>query len=209
MEVAARSAGWRWRSVAVSPEPVGPFLVQFWPLYGVSSGSRTGDTWAALPPGPRVAGCRLEGTEPWAPGRSGVGVTAATAGRGRWGLGPLRGAVATPRSAGGLSAACLWGPGSDPGIPAEAQRLPHAQQPSPPHAPAPAPSRGSRRSLLGPAVPLEAAPWAARERTPVPQAALHLRTRGTDTPRSCPAAFSSCHQPAGLASTVFETPTQG
>lgn len=166
-------------------------------------------TWAALPPGPHVAGCHLEGTALWAPGSPGVGVTVATAGRVRWGLGPLRGAVATPRSAGRLSSACLWGPGSDPGIPAEPQRPPHARRPSAGHTLAPAPLRGSCRSLLGPVVPPEAAPWAARERTPVPQAALRLRTRGADTPRSCPAAFSSCHQPAGLASAVFETPTQG
>lgn len=106
----------------VSPEPVGPFLIQFWALCGVSSGTRTGNTRGQrCPPGPRVAVGAQE---------TGVRGDGGPAGCGRWGLGPLGGAVAKPRNARSALPASR-SPGSDPGIYAEPQRWPQLRGPSP------------------------------------------------------------------------------
>lgn len=147
-----------------------------------------------------------------------------------WLVAPRRpglGVTAAQRGVGG-GASVLWeGPWRSPGTRAQlcpplgAQALtlgftqslsagPSSEGPAPAGCPAPTPSRGSRRSLLAPVVPPGAAPCALgcpREDARAPGLSVSGHT-AADTPRSCPAAFSSRHRPAGLASAVFGMPSQ-
>lgn len=154
-----------------SPEPVGPFLIQFWALCGVCSGTRTGNTRGQrCPPGPRVAVGAQE---------AGVRGDGGPAGRGRWGLGPLGGAVAKPRNARsalpplGAQALTL-------GFTQSLSAGPSSEGPAPAGCPAPTPSRGSRCSLLAPVVTPGAAPCALgcpREDARAPGLSLSQDTR--------------------------------
>lgn len=72
-----------------------------------------------MPPGPRVAVSAQE---------TGVRGDGGPVGNGRWGLGPLGGALAMPRSA-GSALPTSRGPGSDPGMPAEPQCPPQLRGP--------------------------------------------------------------------------------